>query len=92
MATRNATKPDTSKPTQYEVAATFGANLKAERLKKGLTQAELAKGAGLFQQYVSLIELGKQNFTLDTAVALATVVDRDVRTLLASPRSQTTAR
>lgn len=92
MATHNARKPGTSKSTQYAVAATFGINLKAARLKKGLTQAQLAESAGLFQQYVSLIELGKQNFTLDTAVALAMVVDRDVRTLLVSPRSQTTAR
>ncbi len=87
MARRNAPKTDASKQTQYDAAATFGANLKAARLKKGLTQAQLAEGAGLFQQYVSLIELGKQNFTLDTAVALAMVVDRDVRTLLALPRS-----
>jgi transcriptional regulator with XRE-family HTH domain len=62
--------------------AIFGANLKAARLKQGLTQAQLAERAGLLQQYVSLVETGKQNVTLTTAQALATVVQQNVSTLL----------
>jgi transcriptional regulator with XRE-family HTH domain len=74
------------KPDQDEIVTTFGANLKAARLKIGLTQAQLAEAAGLLQQYVSLVESGKQNITLTTAETLAKVVNRDVRMLLARPR------
>ena len=60
----------------------FGQNLRAARLDSGLTQAELAERAGLLQQYVSLVESGKQNVTLTTAQALARVVGRDVSDML----------
>jgi transcriptional regulator with XRE-family HTH domain len=68
--------------------AIFGMNLKAARLKAGLTQAQLAERSGLLQQYVSLVESGKQNVTLTTAQALAKVVNRDVRTLLTRLRAR----
>jgi len=71
---------------QDDIVAIFGGNLKAARLKMGLTQAQLAEAAGLIQQYVSLVESGRQNVTLTTAQALAKVVNRDVRALLARPR------
>jgi transcriptional regulator with XRE-family HTH domain len=86
MARTNAGRPPPGKPDQDDLVAIFGANLKSARLKMGLTQAQLADYAGLLQQYVSLVESGKQNVTLTTAQALARVVHRDVRTLLARPR------
>jgi DNA-binding XRE family transcriptional regulator len=49
-----------------ELLALFGANLRAAHLKSGLTQAQLAEQSGLLQQYVSLVEYGKQNVTLTT--------------------------
>ena len=68
----------------------FGQNLRAARLNSGLTQADLAERAGLLQQYVSLVESGKQNVTLTTAQALARVVGRDVSDMLrrVRPRSR----
>lgn len=72
--------------------ATFGANLKAARLKAGLTQVQLAERAGLLQQYISLVESGKQNVTLTTAQTLAKVVNRDVRILLTRPRTSSSKR
>jgi transcriptional regulator with XRE-family HTH domain len=83
MAKPSAAKTHSDKPDPDDIVATFGANLKAARLKMGLTQAQLAEAAGLLQQYVSLVESGKQNVTLTTAETLAKVVNRDVRTLLA---------
>lgn len=77
---------DSSAPK--DIAAIFGANLKAAQLKSGLTQAQLAERSGLLQQYVSLVEFGKQNVTLTTAQALADVVGRDVSDLLRLPRAQ----
>ena len=53
-----------------------------------MSQTELADAAGLLQQYVSLVESGKQNVTLTTAVALAHAVNRDVITLLARPKTR----
>jgi transcriptional regulator with XRE-family HTH domain len=76
------------KPDQDDIVATFGANLKAARLKMGLTQVQLAEAAGLLQQYVSLVESGKQNITLTTAKTLAKVVNQDVRMLLEPPKSR----
>jgi transcriptional regulator with XRE-family HTH domain len=88
MGKPSAAKIHSGEPDQDDIVATFGANLKAARLKMGLTQAQLAEAAGLLQQYVSLVESGKQNVTLTTAQALAKVVNRDVRMLLARPTSR----
>jgi transcriptional regulator with XRE-family HTH domain len=71
MAKRNADDPPPGELDPDDLVAVFGANLKAARLKQGLTQAQLAERAGLLQQYVSLVESGKQNVTLTTAQALA---------------------
>ena len=89
MARSSAGKSRADKPDQDDIVTTFGANLKAARLKMGLTQAQLADAAGLLQQYVSLVESGKQNVTLTTAKALAKVVNKDVRMLLTPPGTRT---
>jgi transcriptional regulator with XRE-family HTH domain len=86
MAKPGAGRSRADDHAQHNIVAAFGTNLKAARLKMGLTQAELAEAAGLLQQYVSLVESGKQNVTLTTAAALAKVVNKDVRVLLARPR------
>ncbi len=88
MGKPSAAKTRSGKSDEDDIVATFGANLKAARLKMGLTQVQLAEAAGLLQQYVSLVESGKQNVTLTTAKALAKVVNRDVRMLLEPPRSR----
>jgi DNA-binding XRE family transcriptional regulator len=54
-----ASRSSADKDDQDDIVATFGANLKAARLRMGLTQAQLAEAAGLLQQYVSLVESGK---------------------------------
>jgi transcriptional regulator with XRE-family HTH domain len=88
MARPNPGRSRRDKPNRDDLAAIFGANLKAARLRAGLTQAQLAEGAGLLQQYVSLVEAGKQNVTLATVQALARVVNRDARMLLARPKAR----
>jgi len=86
MARRGTGRSRTDKRDRDDIVATFGANLKAARLKLGLTQAQLAEATGLLQQYISLVESGAQNVTLTTAQVLAAAVNRDVRALLARPR------
>jgi DNA-binding XRE family transcriptional regulator len=66
----------------------FGQNVRAARIKAGLTQAQLAARTGLTQQYVSLVEAGLQNITLDTMAALARAVGRDVSALLQKARNR----
>jgi len=55
-------RPDN--PDFSDLLVLLGANLRAARLKLGLTQARLAEQSGLLQQYVSLVESRKQNVTL----------------------------
>jgi transcriptional regulator with XRE-family HTH domain len=66
----------------------FGQNVRAARIKAGLTQAQLAARTGLTQQYVSLVEAGLQNITLDTMAALARAVGRDVSARLRKARNR----
>jgi transcriptional regulator with XRE-family HTH domain len=78
MARRRVDELHPEEPDPDDLAAVFGANLRAARVKLGLTQAQLAERAGLLQPYLSLVEAGKQNVTLSTAQALAKVVHQDV--------------
>ena len=48
----------------------------------------MAARTGLTQQYVSLVEAGLQNITLDTMAALARAVGRDVSALLRKARNR----
>ena len=82
MARRSADDFPLDDPDPDDLVAIFGVNLKAARLKQGLTQAQLAERAGLLQQYVSLVETGKQNVTLTTAQTLARVVHQNVSEML----------
>ena len=51
---------------------TFAMNLKALRMKRGLTQVELAKKLRMKQAHVAMLESGaKPNPTLDTLRRLA---------------------
>jgi transcriptional regulator with XRE-family HTH domain len=85
MARPSAGKSDPDEHDPDDLVAIFGAKLKAARMKAGLTQAQLAEQSGLLQQYVSLVESGKQNVTLTTAQTLAKVVHQNVSTMLRRP-------
>ena len=75
-------------PVPDDLRKIFGQNVRAARIKAGLTQAQLAARTGLTQQYVSLVEAGLQNITLDTMAALARAVGRDVSALLRKARNR----
>jgi transcriptional regulator with XRE-family HTH domain len=49
----------------------FGRNLRQVRLDKDLTQEELSHATGLRQSYISEIEAGKRNVSIDNIEALA---------------------
>lgn len=63
----------------------FGANLKRLRQASGLSQDELAVRSGLHRTYVSSVERGNRNVSLENIFALATALGCDARELLAPP-------
>ncbi len=62
--------------------AIFGRNLRVARLRKGMTLAELAEAVGTSVPYLSQVENGEKNVTLDTMRKLAAAIGQDVRTML----------
>ena len=85
---RHGNLPKSNSSVPDDLRKIFGQNVRAARIKAGLMQAQLAKRTGLTQQYVSLIEAGHQNVTLDTMAALARAVGRDVSALLRKARNR----
>lgn len=69
-------------PLTEELRRNFGESLRDARISAGMTQAQLADRAGLTQQYVSLVEIGRQNLTLSTMAMLAHIFGRDLVTML----------
>ena len=57
------------------VAAAFGRVLKEVRLRKRLTQEDLALRAGLDRTYPSLLERGRRQPTLGVLLAVAEVLE-----------------
>lgn len=66
-------------------AQTFGAVIRDERKKKGMTQVELGKRTGLEQSTISLVEKGKSTVQLQTILVLLAALNLN---LLIEPRSQ----
>lgn len=59
-----------------DLVSAFGAVVRRERLRQGLSQEKLAERAGLHTNFVSLLERGKSASALDTIVAVATALGR----------------
>jgi transcriptional regulator with XRE-family HTH domain len=60
----------------------MGKTVRQIRRAKGLSQAELAKRAGLSREYVNKIEAGKYDPPLSTINALAKALDVSARRLM----------
>lgn len=60
----------------------MGGRLKWLRVSKGMSQAALAKRAGLTREYVNKLEAGKQDPSLTTISALAKALGVPVTALL----------
>ena len=63
------------------IQAQFGAHLKKLRLQSGLSQEAFADKCGLDRTYVSGIERGVRNPTLEVINVLATVLGIEVKDL-----------
>lgn len=60
----------------------FGKNVKIERVKKDLTQEQLAEIMGVSQNYVASIEGGKENMSLGKILELSKSLNVEIETLL----------
>ena len=60
----------------------FGKNVKLERIKKDLTQEQLAEKMDVSNNYISGIETGRENMSLGKILELADYIGTDVQNLL----------
>ena len=63
-----------------EIFDTIGHNLKIERVKKRLTQAQLAELVDVHEKYIGKIETGKQNLTVKTLNKIAVALNTEITT------------
>lgn len=61
---------------------TIGLNIKAERIKKELSQEQLAELISTSRNTISLIERGKQNLSILKFIAIAKVLKIDLNDLI----------
>lgn len=60
----------------------FGKNVKIERIKKDLTQEQLAELMGVSQNYVASIECGQANMSILKIYQLAKTLNTDIYNLV----------
>ncbi len=77
--------PDGGASLSDDYKLNFGRNLQAARKRLGLTQAGFAAQVGVTQGYISHVEVGTENLTLDTAAKLARSVGRELPDMLEDP-------
>lgn len=65
-----------------DLAIQFGAKLRVERKRLGISQDKMALLAEIDRSYVGRIERGEVNITLEKAYQLAEVLGCDIRVLL----------
>ncbi|MBQ8459676.1 helix-turn-helix transcriptional regulator [bacterium] len=65
-----------------ELLKKFGLNVKIQRLKKGLTQEELANKLNMHLTYLAKIETGRINMSLGKILELAKILKTDINKLL----------
>lgn len=67
---------------KQELLKKFGKNVKIARIKKDLTQEQLAEIMDVNSNYVACIEAGRQNMSLGKILELANALGVDINTLL----------
>lgn len=65
----------------------FGTRLREIRLTKGISQERLAELAGLHRTYVSSVERGERNISLENIDRLATALGEPMGKLMPSPET-----
>lgn len=65
-----------------EILEKFGRKVREERLKRGLSQEELAEKAGLHRTYIGMIERAEKNITLINIAKLAKALQMSLDELM----------
>jgi len=65
-----------------EILSKFGNRVREERLKKSLSQEELALKAGVHRTYIGMIERAEKNITLANIEKIAKALKIDITNLL----------
>ena len=69
----------------FDPKAVFAANLRRIRVATGLSQEGLADRAGLHRTYISSVERGQRNISLQNIYVVAEALGVDPADLLANP-------
>ena len=69
---------------KIELLNKFGEKVREERLKRGLSQEELAGKAGVHRTYIGMIERGEKNITLTNINKVANALDLKIDQLLSN--------
>jgi len=65
-----------------DIIDTIAENIKSFRMKKGLSQEQLADKAELHRTYISLLERKKKNVSVKILERIATALDIDITLLI----------
>lgn len=61
-----------------EILKKFGAAVREERLRQGLSQEELATKAGVHRTYIGMIERAEKNITLENIDKIAKALNLSI--------------
>lgn len=61
--------------SEEEIIKKIAFNIKIERMRKNLTQFQLAEMIDVHEKYIGKVESGKQNLTIKTLIKLANALD-----------------
>ena len=66
----------------------FGQNVRLAREQKGWSQDRLSDESGLHRTYISGIERGVRNPTIEIVLQIAVALDVDIQELFADPKAR----
>jgi transcriptional regulator with XRE-family HTH domain len=78
----NAGHRASARPDRADSLKQFGERIRARRLERGLTQLELAEGAGVDRKTISRIENSRFSPSLINIYAIADALNIEVRDLI----------
>ena len=67
---------------EQETLKKIAFNIKVERMRKNMTQLQLAETVGVHEKYVGQIESGRQNITIKTLIKLSNALNTDLTKLV----------
>lgn len=60
---------------ENEILKKIAFNIKVERMRRGLTQFQLAEMIDVHEKYIGRVESGKQNITIKTLIKLSNALN-----------------